>query len=317
MNLQNFVTLVIEALGGIVEPIEYALCEALIPEEYKYLFQGKSELLLAFDFEVAEENPEAEFVTFGSYVLDQLLQIIKEKTITTVRYVIVDNLKVSNPQDKIKNFLKLDRAKIEIIEENTVLIAFAAFNFITGYTVEERIEERNEIWIDMTSNTISNEMLDSKNSIFYEEKSKEVYSVDELVPILNAFETAYNSLKQIVEMQKLEYKDDDILHNEISRIEQYYEDLFRENRKKMQRKGADDEKIKELKAKEETLQLEKQRQLKEITEKYSVVSDMALDSGIIYFLPVLEYRVKLTIAHKEEEQLIYYNSITREFGSIK
>ena len=66
MDLQNFVAEVIKAAGGIVIPLEYALCHAMVPEEHSRLFNGRNEALLAFDSEVFHENPDAEFVTLSS-----------------------------------------------------------------------------------------------------------------------------------------------------------------------------------------------------------------------------------------------------------
>lgn len=313
MNLQNFATSVIEAMGGLVEPIEYALCEAIIPEEYKEHFQGKTELLLAFDFEVAEENPSAEFVTFGSYVLDKLIEIINTKAVTTVRYVVVDKLILAGAEEKLKKFLNIDRGTLKIIEEKKVMTGFVVFNFITGFTTEERVEENKEIWVNMAANTVSQEMKENKSSIFYETESQEVYPVNKVISVIDAFTIAFEEVKQFVDSEKLKYKDDLILQNEIKRIEEYYEELLKENNKKMQRKGATEEKIQELKGKSNTLLLEMERQLKEITEKYSVVTDIALQNGIIYFVPVIQYRIILESAHKEQEMVVFYNFITKSF----
>ncbi|MFA6941796.1 MAG: hypothetical protein WCQ54_12605, partial [Clostridiaceae bacterium] len=294
MNLQSFVTSVFEAIGGIVLPVEYALCEVLIPEEYKSLFQDKSELLLAFDFEVAEENPAAEFVTFGSYILDQLLEIIKSKTISTVRYIIVDKLSLSDPADKIKKYLNINRGSIEILEEQEILAGFAALTFTTGYTVDERSEKHTEIWVDLLTGKVCEKMMECKSGIFYEEKPEGIYPVKDFVSLMSAFEAAFIKLKEIIEKTKNEYKDDDLFTNDTKRIQEYYKDLHKDNLKRMQRKGISDEKIKELQSKEITLSLEKQRQLKEIKEKYSVSVDLSLDYGIVYFMPAILYKVKIT-----------------------
>ena len=317
MNLQSFVTSVFEAIGGIVLPVEYALCEVLIPEEYKSLFQDKSELLLAFDFEVAEENPAAEFVTFGSYILDQLLEIIKSKTISTVRYIIVDKLSLSDPADKIKKYLNINRGSIEILEEQEILAGFAALTFTTGYTVDERSEKHTEIWVDLLTGKVCEKMMECKSGIFYEEKPEGIYPVKDFVSLMSAFEAAFIKLKEIIEKTKNEYKDDDLFTNDTKRIQEYYKDLHKDNLKRMQRKGISDEKIKELQSKEITLSLEKQRQLKEIKEKYSVSVDLSLDYGIVYFMPAILYKVKITADHNEEEKQFYYNKITKEFSATQ
>lgn len=300
-------------MGGIVIPIEYALCQALIPEEYKYLFQGKTELLLAFDFEVLEENEEAEFVTFGSYILDQLLYIIGMKTETTVRYVLLDKITLANAEMKIKKILNMDRGTLSIEATQILQSGFVVYNFISGFTIEERTEERNEIWIDIANNRVSEYMKHNRGRIFCGEQPDEIYPITKLTPIIKTFETAMENVKQW-EMERVkEYKDDSILENEIARIEEYYGELIKENQKKKNRKGITGEKIKELEGKEEMIVLEKERQLKEIANKFSVVTDTSLENCIVYLLPIIQYKIKLEIGHQEEKKIIYYNSITKSF----
>ena len=313
MNLQNFVTAVIDTLGGLVDPLEYALCQVMIPEEHKDLFQGKTQLILAFDFEVAEENPTAEFVTFGSYILDQLIEFIKKKTISSVRYIVPSRLVLSNVEDKIKKYINLDRGKIQISSERLVLFPFAAFNFAVGYTSEERTEVYKEIWVDLVNNKVSKSMEQNKNGIFFDENINEVYPTIEFIPITQGFQTAFNETKTRTEIEKLDFKDDMLLNNELKRIDDYYQELLKENNKKMQRKGTTEDKIKELESKAEALMLEKQRQLKELTDKYSIIVDVSLDYGIIYFLPVIEYTFTIESNHTKETQILFYNSIAKDF----
>jgi len=117
MNLQNFVLQVIEIIGGDIDRLEYALCYVILPDEYIDMFEGKSEMLLAFDIEVAQENPDSEFVTFGSYILDKIIEIANKKAICTTRYIAVDNLILGKAQEKLKNFLNIDRGILEILQE--------------------------------------------------------------------------------------------------------------------------------------------------------------------------------------------------------
>lgn len=41
MQLQQFVTETIEELGGVVIPVEYALCQVLIPKNYASFFKTR------------------------------------------------------------------------------------------------------------------------------------------------------------------------------------------------------------------------------------------------------------------------------------
>ncbi|MDC3425040.1 hypothetical protein NC797_11040 [Aquibacillus sp. 3ASR75-11] len=136
MELQKFVTKVIEGFGGVVEPVEYALCQVLIPEEYKSYFQNKTELELAFDFEVAQENPQSEFVTFGSFILEQVQTIANQQAISTLRFAEVERQTLANPLKKITHFLQEENGKINILDEINVMGVWAVFQFhITSYSI--------------------------------------------------------------------------------------------------------------------------------------------------------------------------------------
>lgn len=64
-GLRPFVTACLERAGAVLEEAGFELVEALLPEELYHL-QDQDHLLLAFGYEVARENPEAIFLTYGS-----------------------------------------------------------------------------------------------------------------------------------------------------------------------------------------------------------------------------------------------------------
>ncbi|QKY70156.1 hypothetical protein [Lentibacillus sp. CBA3610] len=143
MQLQQFVTETVENLGGMVMPVEYALCDVLIPETYAGYFQNKTELKLAFDYEVAQENPDSEFVTFGSYVLEQLLAIIHEKAKTAMRYALIDRLELGTPLKKIEAFLQDEHGKTAIESEKPVLGVWTVFQYLTTIVADEKTEHKD------------------------------------------------------------------------------------------------------------------------------------------------------------------------------
>ena len=68
-----------------------------------------------------------------------------------------------------------------------------------------------------------------------------------------------------------------------------------------------------MKSKAAALLLEKQRQLKEMDEKYSIRTDISLENGILYFVPLIRYTIDVVTGGKKVEKVIYYNAIIREF----
>jgi hypothetical protein len=102
------------------------------------------------------------------------------------------------------------------------------------------------------------------------------------------------------------------LGREIERITDYYEDLQEENMRRMERKGISEQRIAELKDKSASLVLERDHQIREITEKYSVKAEVYLENGIIYFIPETEYTINITDKGLAGERKLYYNHIIKD-----
>ncbi|MEN8905267.1 MAG: hypothetical protein ABF289_04855, partial [Clostridiales bacterium] len=173
LELQRFVTEVLESIGGIVEPIEYALVEAIVPENYEYIFNGKSSTLLSFDYEVQQENVESEFVTFGSSILNSIIELANKNALYTEKYVIVDNLKIANPELKIQNYLKeSNHNKIDVVINSVDynIFLWIEFNFSVEFISDTTINEDIGIYINLNNLKRCNLIEKNKNIIFYEEK---------------------------------------------------------------------------------------------------------------------------------------------------
>jgi len=310
MDLQQYVTEVIEAAGGLVMPVEYALCYALIPEEMKEIFHGREEASLAFDYETAQENPESEFVTFGSYLLDSLMRYPSKKAISLLRYAVIDKIGVSNPEDKIMRKLNLRRAGFKIVKEQSVLSPWILFTLKTVYTSDEIIEQIEKIWVDTVRGTFVEHMEDF--GIFYNTELKSDLMVPDTLEIKDAYKTAYDVIKKKAEAKAKRLSADKKLGREIERITDYYEDLQEENTRRMERKGISEQRIAELKDKSASLVLERDHQIREMTAKYSVKAEVYLENGVIYFIPEKEYTINITDKGMAGERKLYYNHIIKD-----
>lgn len=73
LELRSFVTSFLERTGAVLEEAGYGLVDTLMPDEMLPHFS--EQMLLAFDYEVARENPAAVFVTYGSPLLDTMARL--------------------------------------------------------------------------------------------------------------------------------------------------------------------------------------------------------------------------------------------------
>lgn len=311
MQLQQFVTEIIEGLGGVVDPIEYALCNVLIPEEYTFYFQDKSEIMLAFDFEVAQENPEAEFVTFGSYILEQLLAIVQGRAVSNLRFAEVERLEVGNPLKKITEFLKNETGKISVENERPVLGVWAVFQYQITYVSNERIETSDQVWVNLLTNEISSIMKKEQNRIIYKNESLYPYPIPVQIDLSKAFNVATTYLKQSGEQNN--HSNRAALEKDVTRITNYYTELLHENEKRASRRGLSEEKKREITEKSAAIILERDKQLQEIYNKHNGQTEVNLDNGILYFIPLLEFSINIEFRGTMKTKIVYFNPITKQF----
>lgn len=315
MQLQQFVTETLESLGGAVMPVEYALCHVLIPEDYAPYFQNKTELELSFDFEVAQENPDSEFVTFGSYVLEQILELVHEKAKTATRYAVIDRLELGNPEKKISKFLQDEQGKLELKKERPVFGIWAVFHYHIALVADERIETTEQVWINLLTNEFDPKTQEQQNRIMYQERTSDAYPIPAAIDMEGAYQAATEHVKATGEQQKREHVDEREMTRDIDRITSYYDALVAENDKRATRKGLSDEKQTEILQKSETIKLERDKQLQEIYNKAKGEVEISLDHAILYFIPLLEYQTALEFRGDKQQLTICYNPVTKGFFS--
>jgi hypothetical protein len=312
IEIQRFTLETIENIGGIVVPLEYALVDVIIPEEYKDFFQNKTELKLAFDFEVAQENLDAEFITFGSYIFNSVVDIANTSALTTVRYAVIDRLSCSNPSTKIRQSLSVhDHSKINILKEESIMVPVILFNFRAGYSSDIQVTEDVSIWVNTYNHSICQDLRGV--NIFYENQPIYDLSIDKKFSIVRAFEVAYKQAKDECNNRSKDYSREADLKKETHRIKSYYKELELENNKRLHRKGISEEKKMEIESKTEALKLECSKQLTEMKEKHTIKVEIHLMNGIMYYVPCIKYWYELIERKNIEKFSAIYNPILKRF----
>lgn len=313
-DLQQFTTKFFDTLGAAIIEIDYALIQVLVPDEYIDIFK-KAELKLCFDYEVYLENQEYELVTFGSFILDKILDLSFKLSNTTIRYAIAENLTVTDAEKKIINFLNLDRVNIEIIEEAKLINYFTKYSFKVSYISDNTIEEFENVVVDMCSNSISQEFCNNLDSVFYETEPIYEFPLNCNIDFLHGFKTALEELDVIKNLKLDKLSNNLTLTKESERINLYYASLKEEAEKRMARKNLSEEKINEYKHKIEIYNLENNRQLTEIVEKYKVKSQIFFENAVIYAVPVICFTYKITGRNVSDEDFkCFYNTVLKKFS---
>ncbi|WP_335871117.1 hypothetical protein [Bacillus sp. 2205SS5-2] len=313
MELQRFVTNVIEGFGGMVVPVEYALCHVLIPEEYKGYFQNKSEFELSFDYEVAQENPSSEFVTFGSFVLEQVLEIAHKKAVSTMRFAEIERLTLAYPLKKIHQYLQDDAGKPHIVSETKVMGIWAVYQFQIAFVSDEKELRSEQVWVNLITGKVCRTMKQEQHRIVYHNEPVYTYPLAEEFNIFDGYEVAYDHIRQNTESERKQRSQETSIKKDLERIESYYQELLSENGRKASRKGISHDKKQNLLKKATAIELEKNKQIQEIKDKYNEKIEVSLDHGILYFIPLLKYKIESHFRSTKKERTLYHNPITKQF----
>jgi hypothetical protein len=125
---------------------------------------------------------------------------------------------------------------------------------------------------------------------------------------------AYRHVRAEAEARAKERMRSAELSREIRRIEDYYADLANEMRKRSERKGLSEQKKEEYMSKLASIEREKQKQLREMENKYNVQTEIALDHGMLYFVPQLEYIVEISFRNAMKRAMLHYNPVLKQFS---
>ena len=317
MDITQLTTTILQTMDAAVEFTEYALAWVLIPDEYTHRFNEKSELLLAFDYEVAQENPDAEFVTFGSEILETLFDISITKPVTDNRHVIVDRIEISNPEEKIIHFLQHSisgRFSVEVLSSRSVMGVWCGFTYRTKFLSNESFEENRTIWVNMITGSI--DTLLSKVPLFFEKEP--IYNYPYIK--ISAFDKAYALSRNHIEKIAHEIANDSIpaasINEETQRLQAYYAELIAENQRRLSRKGITAEKQIDIVQKSEALEREMDRQINEIKENMTPKPMINIEHGIILHIPIIELSCNIVDRNTKKQQVFYYECLTKQLLSL-
>lgn len=314
MNLQKYVTSLIEAAGGVVEDVDYALCEAVLPPERADLFSGKTELLLAFDYEVAMENPDAEFVTYGSYLLEKLIAYARNQAKFLIQYALVEHPDPANAKEKLeRHFFAKNRTAHETVRidsQRKVYSMHALFEFTADFRTDEPFRQDIPVWIDMARGCLETDM-DSGEMICSEKPQYDrPATFSPLEPAIRLAKSEADRQARSI-LESLGGKE--MLQREQKRIGEYYDQMLLENRKLFNRKGVTPERKEKILFKENAIQSEKERQLKETQERYQYSAETELARVTVYFVPETLYEIRIVRPWETVREKAFYNPILHQF----
>jgi len=308
MDLQRLIVNIIETMGGVVEITEYALARVLLPDSYKELFQGRTEITLAFDSDVAEEHPEADFVTYGSETMETLLDLALNTPHSDVQYIVVNSVGVTDAKGRVQRILG-ERCKITVLSERPVMGIWGVFVFRTWFTSFESFEEEHRIWVNMVTGELDPEIGDI--TVFFERDTPTEYPYAHTCSFFEAYTKAQTQILQVTADIAKAAVDPIKMRRETERIQHYYEELIVENERLLSRKGVTDERSDDIRLKNEALRIEMTRQINEIQHNIIPTPRSELMHGITAHVPLIEIKCQVSDRAGENQRTFYYDCLMK------
>lgn len=299
-GLRPFVTACLERAGAVLEEAGFELVEALLPEELHHL-QGQDHLLLAFDYEVARENPEAIFLTYGSPLLDRLARLAASYGRYTVLY---------GPEAGFKQPAWLEREineKIEFVRCRPPRVVrqwleahvFRGFSFRAVLRSLEKTEELLEIVVDGSTGLVVSDFAGWWANVVAAGEPAWQLPEAPVLPLADLYRAACREAERQARERAfaLQEQAKGRLAREMARVSGYYNRMIREIEDKLAATG-DEAKKERLVEQLAAVEADRQRREKDTLDRYAVEAELYLDHLVDYRLPLLH--VGLEVQHKKQ-----------------
>ncbi|MBM3211960.1 hypothetical protein FJZ33_07065, partial [Candidatus Poribacteria bacterium] len=320
VKIRNFVTKCLESVGAIVEFTEYDYAEVVIPDEYARHFDGRNYFNLSFDFDVAKHHEDSEFVTYGGYFLDKVMELATQKGLACKRHISDPKIEIRNLPDKIKGKIAFRNCRINFVANIPVIYHYILFNFKVSYISDEREDRIVKILVNLNTGQVDDNMLKAVESVIFTDDPHTNYTVENMLSIEEAYKIATNNLEERIQstIHDIRNKIDERLVNEKNRIMEYYNQI--DDELNLKRKKLEDAKktegISSIDDKLRLSQIERQRRLNEIDEKNSLNVSILLFNAILISQTKIRNRYTLTRGKAERDIYITWNSVLNDVDTV-
>ena len=314
-SLEKFVMDYLQRAGALTEQESFATLEVVLPEGLVGQF-GAEQLLLAFDYEVAEETEGSLFITHGSPFLDKTVESVLQSygrfTVTYWSGAIPELPR--NFEQKV--LAKLDfrhcrppKVSIHVVEE----CIFYGFNFRCTFRSHEKSEEVATIVLNGSNGQVQTDFFQSWEKNIPAEEREYSLPKAKLLPLDGLYQIACRNAEQATQKwaEKIMTQGAWQKKKELAKIAGYYDELAAEIQKKLTGTGDPKKKVRLEQQLSATL-ADRERREKDAAERYGVEVDIRLDHIVAYSIPCLW--VKLELEHKDQVRAytVLYNPLSNE-----
>lgn len=314
VNVQDFTATYLRRAGAVTEPAGYALLEVLLPDELAVQLESE-QLRLAFDYEVAAENPGSVFVTHGSQFLDKVVGM------ASAGYGRCTVLYRPGPLPVLPRNFEQKLSKIEFVRCRPPKVSlswveeviFYGYYFRAVFRSHEKSEDLLEVVLNSSTGQPQPEFAQWWQRVVPAEapehdltRARE-WAGDKLYAA--ACREIENQVKARAETVMAGAAG--LKKRELSKIAGYYNDIESALNKKLQAANEKDKKDR-LEKQLAATRADRIRREKDVVERYGVEVDVRLDHMVGYRVPCLQ--VKLDVQHKGTvlNHTVLYNPLSGE-----
>ncbi|MGI9861132.1 hypothetical protein SDD30_07070 [Moorella naiadis] len=307
----NLVTAYLKHAGAVVEPAGYALFQVLLPEELIPAF-GSEELLLAFDYEVADETPGSTFVTHGSHLLDTTVRLALDYGRQTALYwsgklpALPRSL-----EERLSTRLEFRHCRPPRIEASWVAEnIYYGFYFRCVFRSFEKTEAVIPVFIDGCQGLPAPAFTREAENLFLLEEPEYQAAPAPMRPLADLYLVARQELGQLVQQQArpLQQTALRLQERELAKVRSYFTETAAEIRQKLAASSDPDKKAR-LEQQLAATQTDQERRLQDTRTRYQVEVDARLDHLVAYHLPCIFIRLNLQHKTFNLAQTLIYNPL--------
>ena len=316
VKIRNFVTKCLESVGALVEFPEYDYAEVLLPDEFVDHFDGESYFGLSFDFDVARRHEGSEFVTYGGYFLDKVIELASQRGLVCRRHILDENVEGRTLPQKIKGRIAFRNCRATFLANMPVIYHYVLFSFKVSYISDEREDRIVKILVNLNTGHVDDKMLGAIGSVIFTDSSHTNYTVEQMHAIDDAYQVATEALEERIQttIHELSGKIAARLANEKKRIMEYYDQIDNElnlKRGKLVETGRK-EGVESIDDKLRLSEIERQRRLNEIEEKNALKVSIMLFSATLISQTKIRNRYKVKRGRTERDVYVVWNPILND-----
>ena len=307
-ELLDFVKIALEHKGAIIEQDE-DIINAVIPPEVA----ENIELQEFSSFTVKPDaQPDEIKLAYGSQALDKIMSLIENEGLTThylIPYLEMNKKITENDIQRHFNFVNAKFRSVNVIHG---FIPYIIFNFRWTIISDMRRDGLYSCILNQLTGASLREIEESVSQRPVDNISKIDAYVFNGKPFNEIFKKACSDSQKGIEAETAEFKNSMMrrLKRDIRRVEEYYNTLIRELKRKRKGKKDIDELIKDLKNKEKIIKLELKAKRADLVKKYDTKVKVELVSAAQIFLPSAVADVKLLFKKHQPVYRVCWNPLT-------